>query len=100
MTNKSLEISKSIQDKNIEIHYNSKHIRNQDGQLIHINMHGKIRCPILNEQISSVICSKIMDKEGWPRAIDPDICKKCDCYINLSIAKFKELALAKNKEVI
>lgn len=88
---KNTELSKSIQDKHIEIHYNQKCIRSQDGKTVPINMQGKIKCPVINQSISSIVCAKLMDKKGWPRELDPEICKRCSCFIYLSIKKFSEI---------
>lgn len=82
-------VIKAIFDKRSEIHYNEWYIHTSTGK-IKINLKGKIKCPLLNTSISSLVCSKIMDRKSWPREIDPNVCKKCDCYINLSINKFKE----------
>ena len=77
---------KSIQDKNVEVHYNEKRIRvgNKD---IHIEMQGKISCPVLNSKISSLTCSKLMEQNGWPRAIDECVCDNAHCKIYKSIQK-------------
>lgn len=85
-------IIRSIFDKNLEIKYNEWYIKTKDGKWVHLNLQGKINCPVLNSSISSLVCSKIMDKEGWPRFIDSNICKKCSCYVYLSIKKFQEKA--------
>lgn len=79
----------SLYNKRSEIHYNEWYINTPKGK-VKIELKGKIKCALLNTSISSLACSKLMDKEGWPRYEDPDVCKKCDCYINLSIKKFKE----------
>ena len=80
----------SIYDKRLEIHYNEWVIRDRDNKPVKIDLQGKIKCPLVNMQVSSLVCSKIMDKEGWPRAIDPDVCKKCNCYVYVSINRFKD----------
>lgn len=80
----------SIYDKQLEVHYNEWYVRNKEKKLVKLNLQGKIMCPLLNIQISSICCSKIMDHKGWPRNIDENICKKCDCFVNLSIRKFQE----------
>lgn len=85
-TKKTNAVAKSIQDKHVEIHYNEKHI-NINGESIHIDMQGKINCPVLNNRISSLVCSKLMDQLGWPRNCDSEICKKANCKINESIRK-------------
>lgn len=84
------DVSKSILDKNLEIHYNEAKTKNRNGRTVPLNLQGKIKCPILNQQISSIVCSMLMDKEDWPRGIDENICKKCKCYIYISIKKFQE----------
>lgn len=84
------EVSKLVQNKHTEIHYNQKYIKNPDGRKIHLNMQGKIKCPVLNQFVSSIVCSKLMDKKGWPRNEDPEICKKCGCFIHKSIKKFSK----------
>ena len=61
-----------------------------------IELKGKIKCPLLNTNISSLVCSKLMDRTDWPRGIDKDVCKKCNCFIHLSISKFQDL---KPKEI-
>ena len=90
------EIINSIYNARTEIHYNEYQFRNKEGNWVPVDLRGKIRCPLLNESISHQVCSHIMDKETWPRGIDEDICKKCDCFINLSIKKFQD----KKKEKI
>ena len=90
------ELIKSIQDKHVEVHYNEKHfhLENKD---IHIEMQGKINCPVLNQKISSLTCSKLMDKKGWPRNIDEFVCDKANCKIYKSIKKNMDLKNDKNK---
>lgn len=83
------KICESIYNKHTEIHYNNWYINTSNGK-IKVELQGKIKCPLLNTSISTLVCSKLMDKKGWPREIDKDICKKCNCYINLSINKYKE----------
>jgi len=78
----------SIYNKKLEIHYNEWYVR-KDDKKIKLELKGKIKCPILNSNISSITCSSLMDRTDWPRGIDKDICSKCNCYINMSIAKFK-----------
>lgn len=80
----------SIYNKRTEIHYNEWKIKTNNGE-VKLELKGKIKCPILNTNISSLTCSKLMDKEDWPRGIDPGICKKCDCFISLSISKFRSM---------
>ena len=82
------KVVKSIYDKKLEIHYNEWIIR-KDGKKVKLELKGKIKCPVLNENVSSMTCSILMDKEDWPRNICPDICSKCNCFIHLSIAKFR-----------
>lgn len=84
------KIINSVYNKRTEIHYNEWYIKLEDNKHVKIELQGKIRCPLLNCNISSLVCSKLMDKEDWPRGIDKDICKSCDCFINLSIKKFKD----------
>jgi len=81
---------KSIYDKNLEVRYNCWYIKNRDHKWVKLDLQGKIKCPAINASISSLACSKIMEKDGWPRSIDENICKKCTCYVYLSIKKFKE----------
>ncbi len=56
-------LSVSIQEKNTEINY-------AKGE----NLQGKIYCPLLNCKISDHVCTDLMDKQGWPRNIEPHIC--------------------------
>jgi hypothetical protein len=84
------ELVDSIYNRHLEVYYNEWYVRDKDNNHIKIELQGKIKCPLLNCQISSLACSKIMDKEGWPRAIDPNICKKCNCYVSVSIKRFQE----------
>jgi len=79
-------ITDSIQNKHTEIHYNEKyiHVKNKD---IHIQLQGKITCPVLNSKVSSLVCSKLMDQEGWPRNCNPEICDSANCKIHKSIKK-------------
>lgn len=91
-------VTKSIYDKHAEITYNEKIIRLKDGKEAHIELQGKIKCPVLNKEISSIVCSKLMDIDGWPRAIDEDVCTKCKCFINLSIKKFQRGNNAKRRK--
>lgn len=81
-------VTKAIYDKKLEIQYNEWYIHTPKGK-IKIDLQGKIKCPLINTSISPITCSKIMDRKDWPRGIDINICKKCDCYINLSIQKFQ-----------
>ena len=83
------ELIDSIYSKRTEIWYNEWKIG--PGFQTKLELKGKIKCPVLNINISSLVCSKIMDKDTWPRNIDPDVCNKCSCFINLSIAKFKNM---------
>lgn len=82
-------VIESLYNKRTEIHYNEWYINTAKGK-VKIELQGKIKCPLFNTSISSLTCSKLMDKEGWPRNIDENVCKNCECYINLSIKKFKE----------
>lgn len=91
-------IIRAIYDKKLEIHYNEWHIRNKDDKWVKLDLKGKIKCPILNESISSLCCAKIMDKEDWPRGIDENVCKKCSCYVYLSIKKFQGKAQPQAKD--
>ena len=85
------QIMNTVYNKRTEIHYNEWYINTNDGKKIKIELQGKIKCPLLNSNISSLVCSKLMDKADWPRGIDENICKKCNCFINLSIRKFQDL---------
>jgi hypothetical protein len=87
----------SIYNKRIEIHYN-EWVFKANGETIKIDLKGKIKCPVFNSGISSLTCSKLMDREDWPRGIDPLICKKCDCFIALSIKKYQEIKKEKKVE--
>lgn len=87
----------SIYDKHLEVHYDEKRIKLKGGKDVKIQLQGKIKCPLLNSNISSIVCSKIMDNEGWPRKINPNICKECECYVYLSIQKFQERKKTWNK---
>lgn len=86
MKNAEVTVSESIQNKHVEVHYNQKNIR-VNGKDIHIELQGKINCPVLNSKVSSLVCSKIMDQKGWPRACDPTICDSANCKIYKSIRK-------------
>jgi predicted secreted Zn-dependent protease len=83
-------VLKAIYDKRTEIHYNKMEIHSRSGDKIKLNLQGKIKCPMLNTNISSITCSKMMEKDGWPRNIDPEVCKKCHCFVSVSIKKFQE----------
>lgn len=86
MNNKTT-ISESVQNKYIEIHYNEKTIYTSDGPIL-IRLQGKIRCPVLNSNITPMVCFKIMDSPGWPRHMSPDICEnQANCFICKSIKK-------------
>ena len=89
------DIVKSIQDKHIEVHYNQRSFVLY-GKTININMQGKIFCPLLNCKISSLTCSKLMEYEGWPRAIDAYVCDNIKCKIYKSIKKNVENKHEKN----
>lgn len=80
----------SMYNARTEIHYNSWYIRDKENKQIKLELQGKIKCPLLNTNISSLVCSKLMDKNGWPRSIDENACKKCNCFISLSIKKFQD----------
>jgi len=83
----TLTTSDSIQDKHLEIHYDEKTINTRKG-LVKIRLKGKIFCPVLNSRITPLVCSKLMDADGWPRSIDPNICsKQAGCFIYKSIKK-------------
>jgi len=87
MKNKKVNpVSKSIQDKHLEIHYNEKDII-INGETMHIELQGKINCPVLNSKVSSLVCSKLMDTIGWPRNCNSEICKNANCKIYESIRK-------------
>lgn len=88
----------SIYNKRLEIHYNEKQIRTDKGIRARIELKGKIRCPLLNIGISSVVCSNLMDKPDWPRYIDPSCCKRCNCYVALSIKKYKSKGNTNEKD--
>lgn len=94
---KNEALSIAIQDAALEIKYNEYSFKNREGQKINIDLTGKIKCPIVNTGISHQTCSHIMDKETWPRGIDENICKRCGCYINMSIKKFQN-QIKKNKK--
>lgn len=79
----------AIYNARTEVHYNSYSFRNKDGIQTKVELQGKIRCPVINASISHQTCNFLMDKSTWPRGIDPDICKKCECYINVSISKYR-----------
>jgi len=79
-------VAKAIQDKHVEIHYNEKTIH-VNGEDLHIELQGKITCPVLNSKVSSLVCSKLMDTAGWPRKCDPEICDHANCKIYKSIKK-------------
>ena len=80
----------SIYNKRTEIHYNTWYIKPAKDKKVKIELQGKIKCPLLNTNISSLVCSKLMDREDWPRGIENTICRECGCFINLSIQKFKD----------
>lgn len=87
---KNPALSEAIQNAFREIQYNEYSFKTRKGEWVKIDLTGKIKCPVLNSLISHQVCSHIMDKETWPRGIDNNICKKCACYINLSIKKFQD----------
>ena len=80
----------SIFNKRLEIHYNEKYIRTEKGTKAKIELKGKVKCPLLNIGISSIVCSNLMDKPDWPRFIDFTCCKRCNCFIALSINRYKK----------
>lgn len=82
-------VIEAVYNKRLEIHYNEWYIHTPTGR-VKIELQGKIKCPLVNTSISPLTCSKIMDRNDWPRGIDPNVCKKCECYINLSIKKFQD----------
>lgn len=86
----SIKLSRAIVDKHLEVKYNAKEILTPDFKVVKLNLKGKIKCPVLNTHIAPIVCSKLMDSKDWPRGINPDICKECNCYINSSISKFKK----------
>ena len=90
MSRPNEQLITSIYNKALEVHYNEWYIRNKEGKLVKLNLQGKIKCPVLNSSISSLTCSHVMEYNGWPRNVDKEVCKKCDCFINLSIKKFQE----------
>ena len=83
------ELIDSIYNKKTEIHYNEWTIKSDKGP-IKIELKGKIKCPVVNCGISSLVCSRLMDREDWPRGIDKEVCQKCNCFINLSINRFRD----------
>jgi hypothetical protein len=84
------ELITSIYDKHLEITYDSKVINSSTGP-VRIKLKGKIFCPILNQKINSLVCAKLMDKEGWPRCVDKNVCEKAaNCFIYKSIIKHME----------
>lgn len=91
------DLSISIQNAALEVRYNEYSFFNKNGEKIKIDMTGKIKCSVLNTNVSHQTCSHLMDKETWPRGIDPNICKKCGCYINMSIKKFKDQSTKKKE---
>ena len=84
MRNNKIDIIQSIYDKHLEVSYNEKKLK-INGKTIHVQLQGKITCPILNYKISSLVCSKLMDNKGWPRHCDPAICDSANCKIYKSI---------------
>ena len=94
----SKKLISAIQDKHTEVHYNEKYI-NINGKDIHIEMQGKISCPVLNCKISSLTCSKLMEQKGWPRKIDEHVCDNAHCKIYKSIQKNMANRNDKNNKV-
>jgi len=84
-----MTIEESIQNSHVEVHYNEKTIRVNSKQY-HIQLQGKITCPILNQKVSSLTCSKIMEQKDWPRNVDCNICDRANCKIYKSINKNKK----------
>jgi len=82
-------VSQAIVSAYREVQYNEYSFRNRNGERVNIDLTGKIKCPVINANISHQVCSNLMDKDTWPRGVDPNICKKCSCYINMSIKKFQ-----------
>lgn len=81
------KVTNSIYNKSLEIHYNEKYVNTPKGR-INIRLQGKIYCKVLNNRITPIVCSKLMDSPNWPRCIDPTICdKQAMCYIYKSIQK-------------
>lgn len=84
------ELIDAVYNKRTEIHYNEYYSGPEiQGRRNKIELKGKIKCPVLNTNISSLTCSKLMDRKDWPRGIDNQVCKNCNCFINLSILKLK-----------
>ena len=84
---KNPALSKSIQDKHTEVHYDQKVIHTANG-LISIKLQGKVACPLINQKITPMVCAKLMETSGWPRDIDPHVCEgKLGCYVHQSIKK-------------
>jgi hypothetical protein len=80
----------SIHNKRTEIHYDEMYIGPTiKGFRAKIELKGKIKCPLLNTSISPIVCTKLMDKETWPRNIDQYVCSKCGCFINKSISRYQ-----------
>ena len=94
----NVNLIESIYNKHREVQYNEKYIY-IDGKKIHIEMQGKITCPVLNKKISSFTCSKLMEQKGWPRSIDSNICDKAYCKIYKSIQKNLANRYDKRKKV-
>lgn len=91
------ELIDSIYNKRTEIWYNELYVSPDIGKpKIKRELKGKIKCAVLNINISPLVCSKLMDEKDWPREIEPEVCKKCNCFIYLSITKFKNIKLKEN----
>jgi len=87
MPTKKEKVSASVQNKYLEIHYDEKELHTQSGT-VKLRLKGKIHCPVLNQRISWIVCCKFMDKPGWPRNLDPDICTcGANCFIHRSLQK-------------
>jgi len=84
---KNPNVTQSIYNKALEIHYNLKSINTPKGKVF-IRLQGKIYCKVLNCKISPLVCAKLMDLPSWPRNIDNNICEKhASCFIYKSIQK-------------
>jgi hypothetical protein len=84
------ELIDSIHNKRTEIWYNEWYIGPKNLSFrSKIELKGKIKCAVLNMRVSPLVCSKLMEMEGWPRKIDSEVCKKCDCVIYFSLNKYK-----------
>lgn len=98
MNNINTKLITSIFNANTEIHYNQYQFRNRKGEWVNINLKGKIKCPVLNTLISHQACSHIMEKETWPRGVDPNACNRCNCRISMSIKRFQDNKRSKEQQ--